>query len=82
MFKFGKYKVSSEKLSAWGKKAADAIDDTIEAVEAAMAQDSDESEDDSYFDDSGASTSNTEKESGSGNTDGDSANEDYYDSSS
>lgn len=81
MFKFGKYKVSSEMMSTWGKKAADAIDDAIETLEAAITQNGeDSSDDDSYSADGDASTSDAGEESE--NTGYDSANDGYDDSSS
>ena len=81
MFKFGKYKASSEMMSTWGKKVADVIDDTIDAVEAAMESDGeDSSEDDSDSDNDSTFTSDAGEEYESGNT-GDGSSEYYYDSS-
>lgn len=82
MFKFGKYKVSSEMMSTWGKKAADVIDDTIDNVETLITQAGEESsEDDSYSINSDPSASGAEEENESENTGYNSA-DDYYDSSS
>ena len=84
MFKFGKYKFTGEKLNTWGKKVADVIDNTIDAVEAAIAEQDESSESgNSDSTDTTSSASYTDSDGhGSDHTSKNAEDQDSYDSSS